>query len=120
MNFGVKPFTTTTESPLAWYLSGDSRSQDVVGRVVGAAKPATFSLFAERVRGLGDSSVLNTVQGQFSLSYAPLSLPCPYCDEVGMVTNGDELDESECWACHVEDEPECVAKERAEYAACAS
>lgn len=150
MNFGVIRTTEATEYPLARRLSG-VEYENASGRVVGAAKPATFSLFAERVElglnsaerrlegrggawpssakqgspiklGLGKSSVTtaDNVQGQFSLSYAPLSLPCPECDRVGMVTNGDELDESECWACHVEDEPECVAKERAEYAACVS
>lgn len=120
MNFGVPVSTLGTESPLARRLSGGESRIPATMRW-GLPRLTVLSLFAERVRGLGDSSVLNTLQGGcFLYPTPPLSLPCPYCDEVGMVTNGDELDESECWACHVEDEPEGEAKERAEYAACAS
>lgn len=117
MNFGVIRTTEATEYPLASRLSG-VEYENASGRVVGAAKPATFSLFAERVRGLGDSSRTNYVQGgRFLYPEPPISFPCPYCVEAVDPIDGYD---DECWACHVEDEPECVAKERAEYAACAS
>lgn len=117
MNFGVPVSTLGTESPLARRLSGGESRIPATMRW-GLPRLTVLSLFAERVRGLGDSSVLNTLQGGcFLYPTPPLSLPCPGCVEAIDTTDGYD---DECWMCHVEDEPECVAKERAEYAACAS